>query len=128
MLLRRDCVLSYYVENLLWLCWAPCSPWLCWSPLYFMDIFFPGFAHFDKVALVLTVKTLYTAGWASLASVMLVITTLLTSRWVPRRSVQGCITFNGLVFSFTETINLGFGSTGASMALRCAWVTSSVRS
>ena len=54
----------------------------------------------------MTVKTICIAGWASLASLLLVITTSLTLRWVPRRSVSGCIIFNGLVLHFTETINL----------------------
>ena len=53
-----------------------------------------------------TVKTLYTASWVSLASLMLVVAASLTSGQVPRRSVRQCITFNGLVLSFTETINL----------------------
>ena len=71
-----------------------------------MGICIPGFAHFAKGASVVTVKTLYTAGWASLASLLLVVTALLTSGWVPRRSVLACITFNALVLYFTETINL----------------------
>lgn len=71
-----------------------------------MDICFLGFAHFAKVGRVVTFKTLYTTCWSSLASLMLVITTSLILSWVPGRSVRGCITFNGLVLSFTETINL----------------------
>ena len=51
-------------------------------------------------------KTLYIASWALLASLLLVFTASLTSHWVPRWSVRGCITFNGLVLIFTETINL----------------------
>lgn len=43
---------------------------------------------------------------------MLIITASLTSGWVPRRSVRGCITVNELFLSFTETINLGWGYRG----------------
>ena len=77
-----------------------------------MDICFPGFAQFAKGASVVTVKTLYTSGWASLISLLLVITASLTSGWVPRRSVRACITFNALVLYFTETINLRWRDRG----------------
>ena len=80
------------------------------------------------MAPVVTVKTLYTASWASLASLMLVITASLTSGWVPRRSVRQCITFNGLVLSFTETINLRWWYRGVHGFKLCLeWVASSVR-
>ena len=97
-------MLSLHGENLLRL---RCLVHLdCSVPLCFMDICFPGFAHFAKGASIVTVKTLYTACWASLASLLLVITASLISGWDPRRSVRACITFNALVLYFTETINL----------------------
>ena len=104
MLLRRDCVLSHQGESLLPLrCLFHPG---CSAPLYVMDIYLPDSAHFAKVAYFMKVKTLYTPGWASLDSLLLVITASLTSSWVPRRSVRGCITFNGLGLSLTETIKL----------------------
>ena len=74
----------------------PCVSWT------FAFLFLHTFA---KAASVVTVKTLYTAGWASLASLLLVITASLISGWLPRRSLRACITFNALVLYFTETIN-----------------------
>ena len=99
-------MLSLHGENLLRLRCLALFTLIVLPPLCFMDICFPGFAHFAKGASVVTVKTLYTACWASLASLLLVITASLTSGWDPRRSVRACITFNALVLCFTETINL----------------------
>ena len=89
------------------------------TPLYFTDICFPGFAHFAKVAPVVTVKTLLNAGWPLLVSLMLVITASLISGWVPTWSVRGCITFNGLVLSLTETINLSWRCRGVHGSKLC---------
>ena len=102
---KRNCVLSHHRE--IYLVFAALFTLVVLAPLHFMDIGFPVFAHFAKVDPLVAVKTLYTTGWALLPLPMLVITTSLTSSWIPMRSLQECITFNWLVLSFTDTINLG---------------------